>query len=54
VTLARAREKALEYRSMLSEGIDPLEAKAAAMAKREGRRTFGQIAEVFLAAKEHG
>jgi hypothetical protein len=54
MTLAQARDKAAEFRSLLAEGVDPLEAKAAAMAKRESRRTFGQVAEVFLAAKEHG
>jgi integrase len=54
VTLARAREKAAEFRSMLAEGVDPLDARAATTAAREGRRTFGQIAEAFLATKEHG
>jgi integrase len=53
VTLARAREKAAAFRSMLAEGVDPLAARAASTAAREGRRTFGHIAEAFLAAKEH-
>jgi hypothetical protein len=38
----------------LAEGVDPLDAKAAAKAAREGRRTFGQAAETLLAAREHG
>lgn len=54
VSLANAREKAAEYRSMLAEGVDPLDAKASAKEAHEGRRTFGQVAESFLAAKEHG
>jgi hypothetical protein len=54
VTLARAREKTAEFRSMLAEGMDPLAARADSIAAREGRRTFGHIAEAFLATKEHG
>jgi hypothetical protein len=45
VSLARAREKAAEYRSTLAEGVDPLKHRAEARTAREGRRTFAQVAE---------
>jgi integrase len=52
--LARAREKAREWRALLAEGIDPLDAKKAAGEASKRRRTFGEVAEFFLAAKSHG
>lgn len=54
VPLAMAREKAAECRALLANGIDPLEARKAAKARRDGRRTFGQVASTFLAAKGCG
>lgn len=45
VTLARAREKAAQARAMLSEGINPLEAKRASKAVP----TFGEMADQLVA-----
>lgn len=51
VSLARAREKAVEARAMVADGVNPIEAK------REGRRlaaktpTFGEVAESVIEAK---
>jgi hypothetical protein len=54
VPLIKAREKAREWRALLAEGIDPLDAKKAAISALARRRTFGEVADCFLAAKEHG
>lgn len=51
VSLAQAREKAVEWRSLLAKGIDPLEAKKAAHAAAVTRKTFGQCAEELIASK---
>ena len=51
VTLAEAREKAAEYRSMLAKGIDPLSAKQAAREAAAARRTFGQCADELIKSK---
>ncbi|ACK51137.1 integrase family protein [Methylocella silvestris BL2] len=59
--LAKARVKAGELRQMLADGIDPLAAKQAEREARQAiveaeqaRRTFGQVADSLLAAKEAG
>jgi len=51
VTLAKAREKAAELRSMLAKGIDPLDAKQAANAAAEARQTLGQCADALIKSK---
>jgi hypothetical protein len=53
VTLAEARERAANYRSKLSAGVDPLAAKQAAREAENARRTFGQCADDFLKSKSH-
>jgi len=56
VSLKRAREKAIEYRRMLADGIDPLDAKRGV--KLEQRRaearskTFEQVAREYIDAHE--
>jgi Arm DNA-binding domain len=54
VPLAKAREAAAGFREALASGFDPLDVRQAARVAQEGRKTFGQIAESFLAAKAHG
>jgi integrase len=51
VTLAEAREKAAEYRSMLAKGLDPLDAKKAARDAEAARKTFGQCADELIKSK---
>lgn len=55
VTLARAREKALEALDTIREGMDPVEkrkaARAALVAEQKGRMTFDEAVERFLATK---
>jgi hypothetical protein len=51
VTLAEAREQATECRSKLAKGIDPLDAKKAALAAEAARRTFGQCADELIKSK---
>jgi integrase len=52
VTLAEAREKAAEYRSLLAKGVDPLSVKqAAAEAAKVTVPTFGEVACIAFAAK---
>ena len=51
VTLAEAREKAAEYRSLLAKGIDPLEAKKADQATAAARKTFGECANELIKSK---
>lgn len=48
VSLARAREKAAEARSMVADDLDPLTAKRAKAAVP----TFGQMADEYIAARE--
>jgi integrase len=50
VSLARAREKAVERRSTLAEGIDPLAAKQSA----PHVPTFGEAADQLIASKRSG
>ena len=51
VTLAKAREKAAGYRSMLAKGIDPLAAKKAASEAAAARKTFGECADALIKSK---
>jgi hypothetical protein len=51
VTLAQAREKAAEYRSMLAKGHCPLAAKKATTEAEGKRRTFGQCAGDLIKSK---
>jgi integrase len=54
VTLARARELAMEQRRLLAEGRDPLEARRAQRQTiNKAIVTFRQAAESYLAAHEH-
>jgi integrase len=52
VSLAEARAKAAEYRSMLARGVDPLTAKSAPTALPVP--TFGELANELFAAKRPG
>lgn len=58
VSLARAREKALEARSLKADGVDPLEAKRAALAARRAEAakgiTFKGAAEGYIGAHRAG
>jgi integrase len=54
VTLAEARSKAAEWRSMLAKGIDPLAAKRAAKQAACGRKTFGDCAADLIRSKRSG
>jgi integrase len=61
VSLAEARDKAAELRRLVKAGTDPLDhreaAEAAAKARQAARaraKTFGQAADLFLAAHEAG
>lgn len=58
VGLAKAREKALEYRDVIKKGFNPLtlkqEAKAALLAERANFMTFTTAAEQYIAAQESG
>jgi integrase len=47
ITLAEARAKAAEYRLLLSKGVDPLDARKAAAA----RKTFGECADELIESK---
>jgi integrase len=51
VSLAQAREKATEWRSLLAKGIDPLEAKKVGREAEAARKTFGQCADELIASK---
>jgi integrase len=48
VPLAKAREKAAEMRAALADGRDPIEARQATRAERDGRKTFGDVANSFM------
>jgi hypothetical protein len=58
ITLKRARERAGEARTLKAEGVDPLEAKRAALAARKAEAaksvTFRQAAESYIAAHKAG
>jgi integrase len=51
VTLAQARDKAHEARKLVSEGVNPIEARRKAGKVLAGKPTFGQIADALLVAK---
>jgi integrase len=51
VSLAEARGKAGEYRSLLAKGIDPLDAKKTACDAATARQTFGQCADALIKSK---
>ncbi|MGH6847805.1 MAG: tyrosine-type recombinase/integrase [Methylocella sp.] len=54
VPLAKAREIAASFRAALADGLNPLDARQKARSAQAGRKTFGQVADSFLAAKAHG
>jgi len=51
ITLAQARDKAHEARKLVSEGVNPIEARREAGKVLAGKPTFGQIADALLEAK---
>lgn len=53
VPLARAREKAVAVRALLSEGVDPMEHRNAAKT-RGNNMTFAACAEAYIEANRHG
>jgi integrase len=57
VTLQRAREKALDARRSIADGVDPLEAKRAQRASlrlaNAKQTTFAECAENYMAAHQH-
>jgi integrase len=54
VSLAKAREIAAGFREALAGGVDPIDARQTDRRAAAGRKTFGQVATAFLAAKEAG
>lgn len=58
ISLAEARDAALECRKLLRQGIDPIEhrraQRAAAIAERNSRRTFAEAAREYVAAHRAG
>jgi integrase len=50
-TLAQARQKAAQCRSLLAQGIDPLETRQTGVDARKNRHTFGECAGKLIAAK---
>jgi len=48
MSLADARAKAREWLQLASEGRDPKAEERAAQLAKEGRKTFGELAEVFI------
>ncbi|MGQ7242936.1 tyrosine-type recombinase/integrase [Salinicola sp. V024] len=52
ITLAEARTKALEARERISQGIDPIQHRRATQAEQEGRKTFGEVAEIVIQQKQ--
>ena len=52
VSLAEARDKALEARRTLATGRNPIEARRVAMAAATAKPTFGAVADALIAAKE--
>jgi integrase len=52
VPLARAREMAAEYRTIVSAGRDPLQLRAESRATERQVPTFGECADEFVAAKQ--
>jgi hypothetical protein len=54
VPLAKARDIARELRETLAAGGDPVEARKTARKAASSRRTFGEVADALIAAKESG
>jgi integrase len=54
VSLAEARSTAAEARKALLQGIDPLDARRAAMAARDGIPTFAEAAARYIEAQRSG
>jgi integrase len=54
VPLAKAREIAASFRAALANGDDPIKTRRAAREAQDARKTFGEVADAFLAAKAHG
>jgi hypothetical protein len=52
VPLAKARALAAEFRESLAAGLDPIQVRQAERKAREGRMTFGEVADAFISAKE--
>ncbi|MGQ0445954.1 MAG: tyrosine-type recombinase/integrase [Beijerinckiaceae bacterium] len=50
--LAKAREIAAGMRELLAQGVDPLDARRAGRRATAAKATFGECADVFLAANE--
>lgn len=48
ISLAKAREKALEARSLLEDGKDPIEFNRAIVQQQRHAATFGEIADTFI------
>ncbi len=51
ITLAEARDKALEARRQAKAGVSPVEAKRAAAIEASGKPTFGKMADDLIASK---
>jgi len=54
VSLAEARLKALECRKQRLEGVDPIQSRRDKKAHEQRRKTFGEVADAYVAAKEGG
>jgi hypothetical protein len=54
VPLAKAREIAASFRASLADGDDPIKTRRAARVAQAARKTFGEVADSFLAVKAHG
>lgn len=52
VSLAEARTKAVEARDRIKAGVDPIQHKRVTQAEQEGRKTFGQVAEIVIQRKQ--
>ena len=51
VTLAEARKARDKWRKVLNEGANPIEVREASKKAPPGKRTFGQVADEFLAGR---
>jgi integrase len=54
VPLAKAREKAASYRAVLDDGGDPIEDRQKARIEKQGKKTFGDVANDLLEDKGPG
>jgi integrase len=52
VSLAEARKLAAAARNVIAKGFDPIEARDAGRQASQGRKTFGECALAFIAAKQ--